>query len=227
MRKASLFLSVAVLFMTAIAGCKKNDNSTPTTASVVFFNGTAGTTNVDISVNNTKLTNASNLAFLKATSYQSVTPGNDSITFVLTNLGTPLKNAKVNLVANTRYSVYTGGLITGPIIVSSTDDLSAPASGNAKIRFVNLSTDAMSVTANVGATAIATGVAGGGISGYTQVAAGSYVIKAGDPANIATVVTAGTGAMSLASGRIYTVILTGTLSGTSTSALTLTVINNN
>jgi len=41
----------------------KKQPTTPTTASVMFVNGCAGTGNVDVSVNGTKLVAASNLAF--------------------------------------------------------------------------------------------------------------------------------------------------------------------
>jgi hypothetical protein len=213
-----------ILIIVGLASCSKSNSSAPTTASVMFVDGCAGTTNVNISVNNTQIAAASNLAFLKNTGYQQVTPGTDSITFILANLGTPLKTATNALTAKVNYSVFVGGLITGSTFVILNDDLTAPSSGNAKIRFVNLSTDADTVTANVGNTAIATGIVSQGSSPFTQIAAGSYTIKAGDPSNINTVVSVGP--QQLNAGSIYTVMLTGTLSGTGISGLTLTVITN-
>ncbi|MBS1689965.1 MAG: DUF4397 domain-containing protein, partial [Bacteroidetes bacterium] len=61
-------------------------------------------------------------------------------------------------------------------------------------------------------------------SSFTSVTPGSYTIKAGDPANISTVVSV---AQQIDAGKIYTVVLTGTLSGSGTSGLTLTVFKNN
>jgi hypothetical protein len=223
--KNTLFSILAIGFIALSAGCSKSSNNAPpTTANVMFFDGCAGTTNVDVSANGTKIGAASSLAFLKNSSYQPVTQGNDSFSFVLTNLGTPLKSGTFSLVAGTSYSIFTGGLITGATILSIADDLTAPTAGNCKIRFVNLSTDAMSVTANVGNTAIATAITSQGFSSFSQVAAGSYTIKAGDPANINTVISVGP--QQLSAGSIYTIVLTGTLTGTGVSALTLTLITN-
>lgn len=216
-------LTLAVIAL--LPACSKNNSSPSTTANVMFVDGCAGTTNVDVSVNNTKISAATNLAFLKNSGYQQIIKGTDSISFVLSNLGTPLKSASSTFAVNSYYSVFVAGLITGSAIVITNDDLTVPTSGNAKIRFVNLSSDALSETANVGNTAIATVITSQGVSAFSQVAAGSYTIKAGDPSNINTVVSIGP--QQLSAGKIYTIMLTGTLSGTASSGLTLTLINNN
>jgi hypothetical protein len=224
MRKLLPFLIFAAIV--AFSACKKKDNPPSNNANVMFVNGCAGTTAVDVSVGNTKVSGAVNIAFLSNSGYKGITAGNDSMAFILTNLGTPLKSLTSNLTANKSYSVFVGGLITGPVAVLLNDDLTAPPAGYAKVRVVNLSTDAMSVNANLGSTVIATGVGPQGSSaGFVQVAAGSYDIKVGDPTNIGTVVQ--TSATPLNSGKLYTVMLTGTVSGSSTSALKLTVIGNN
>ncbi|MGN6569204.1 MAG: DUF4397 domain-containing protein [Flavipsychrobacter sp.] len=215
------FLSFALL---STAACKKKDTTPSNSASVMFVNGTAGADNVDATSNGTKVQSASNLAFLKGSGYQSVTAGSQTIAFQLTSLGTPLKTATANFTAGSHYSVFAGGIITSPTIVVTTDDLTAPPSGNAKIRFINLSNDSLSETANLGTTAFATGITTQSYSSFTNVAAGTYTIKAGDPANISTVVSA---TQQVDAGKIYTVVLTGTLSGSGTSGLTLTVFQNN
>ena len=221
----SVILLFSVLLVIAFAACKKSNSSPANSASVMFVNGCAGTTNVDITSNNTKITAAANLAFLKNSSYQNITAGTDSITFVLTSIGTPLKTHTSIITANVHYSVFVGGLITGPSYVILTDDLTAPASGKVKIRFVNLSNDALSETANAGTIAFATGITAQYYSSFTEIASGSYTIKAGDPADISTVISVGP--TQLDAGKIYTVMLTGTLTGSSSSGLTLTVIGNN
>lgn len=214
-------LAFALLGM---AACKKNDSTPSNSASVMFVNGTAGADNVDATSNGTKVQSANNIAFLKGSGYQSVTAGSQTVSFQLTSLGTSLKSATANFAAGAHYSVFAGGIITSPSIVITTDDLSAPPSGMAKIRFINLSNDSLSETANLGTTAFATGITSQSSSSFTNVAAGSYTIKAGDPANISTVVSV---AQQIDASKIYTVILTGTLSGSGTAGLTLTVFKNN
>jgi hypothetical protein len=222
MRK-SILLSIAACVV-AFASCKKSDPAPSTNATAMFVNGCAGTTSVDVYNGNTKLANATGIGFLKSSGYQNIPAGADSITFV-SNLGTPLKSGTSSLTATNHYTLFTGGLITGPTYVLLPDDLTAPTTGNAKVRFVNLSTDAMSVTTNVGTTVIASNISSQGSSSFVPVAAGSYVIKSGDPANINTVVS--TTAQQFGAGKIYTIMLTGTLPGTGGSALTLTVMGNN
>lgn len=219
-----MILSLSVLALVSFAACKKSDSTPSNSASVMFVNGTAGTTNVDVTANSTKVQSGTNLAFLKGSGYQSVTAGSQNIAFVITSLGTPLKSTTTSFTAGSHYSVFAGGIITNPSIVITTDDLTAPASGSAKIRFVNLSNDSLSETANVGSTAFATNITSQTASSFTTVTPGSYTIKAGDPANISTVVSV---AQQIDAGKIYTVILTGTLSGSGASGLTLTVFNNN
>ena len=223
----NIILSLSILSFFAIGSCKKSSPAPANTANVMFVNGCAGVANVDVSANSTKVAAATNLAFMKNSGYQNITAGTDSITFVLTSTGTPLKTNTSSYTANSHYSVFIGGLVTGPSAVVLSDDLSAPASGKAKIRFVNLSNDALSVTANAGTIAFATGINAQTSSSFTEIASGAYSIKAGDPANISTVVTLGTSTTQLSSGKIYTVMLTGTLTGTGPSSLTLTLINNN
>ncbi len=221
----NILLSLTALAIIGFASCKKSDNTPSNSASAMFVNGCTGTTNVNATSGTTSVSGASNIAFMKSSGYQYVTAGTDSIAFVLTSLGTPLKTGIAALTANTHYSVFVGGLVTAPSFVVTTDDLSATTSGNAKVRFVNLSNDSLSETADVGSTAFATAIGSQSASSFSEVTAGSYTIKAGDPANISTVVSLGP--TQLSAGKIYTVILTGTLTGTGTSGLTLTVIGNN
>jgi len=223
-----LFFSFSVIAAIAgFAACKKSSSSPSNNASVMFVNGCAGTTGITATVGTTQVSNAGNLSFLSNSGYQNVTAGTDSVGFVLTNLGTPLKSGTSTLAANSHYSIFVGGLITAPSYLLLTDDLTAPtSSANAKVRFVNLSNDTLSETAYVGTSTIASGITSQTAGTFAQVAAGSYTIKAGDPSNISTVIST-SNPIQINAGKIYTVILTGTTLGTGTSALALTIIGNN
>jgi len=166
-----------------------------------------------------------NISFRGNTGYKPVTSGSANIVYYLTNLGTPVSNVTSTLVTGGYYTAFSGGVITAPTFLLTTDDLTAPASGMAKIRFVNLSPDAQTVTAYAQTTAFATGVTSQSASAFFPVTAGAYEIKAGDPSNISTVISAGQ--QTLAAGKIYTVMLTGTATGSGVSGLQLTMLNNN
>ncbi len=221
----NILFALSAMCMFSFVACKKEEKAPSNSARVMFVNGCAGTDKVNVTSNGNTIQAATNLAFLKQSGYQYVAAGSSNITFMLANLGTPLKAGSTSFTAGTSYSVFAGGLITNPSIVFTTDDLAAPASGKAKIRFVNLSMDTLSETASANTTTFATGITSQSYSSFAEVAAGSYTIKAGDPADISTVVS--TPSMQLDAGKCYTVILTGTMLGTGSSALVLTVITNN
>ncbi len=228
MKKALLSFSVLAL-ITVFAACKKNNPAPATTASVMFVHGcAAGSTpiNVDAKANNTAVINGSNKAFLQNSGYQAITAGSAvPMSFSVTGLS-QLSSGTENLTVGGHYSAFAGGTILAPTFIFTSDDLTAPSSGNVKIRLVNLSTDTLHINADAQSTAFATGVNSGQVSSFMEIAAGSYTIKAGDPANIGSVVILGTGAQQLVAGKIYTVMLTGTLTGLGTSGLTLTLITN-
>jgi len=228
MKKAFLALSVLAVII-AFTACKKTNSTPANTANVMFVNGCAGTNNVDVSVNNAKLTSASNLAFLKNSGYQSVTSGTAvPVAFSLTATGTPLINATESLTTNAHYSVFAGGLVSGTStsLVFSADDLTAPASGMAKVRFVNLSSDNLNVSCYVGTPKIDSNVSLGTVTPFFSITAATGVnVLFQDPAFPTKLAQLAT--QNFSSGKIYTIMLTGTYTGSLTSVLTLTVINNN
>jgi hypothetical protein len=211
------------------AGCKKTNPAPSNTAGVMFVNGCAGSLPaIDARVDNININGALNLAFPSYSGYKYVKSGTPiSLGFFLTNVGTPVSSQTVSLETGASYSAFCGGVITSPAFLFVKDDLTAPATNHAKVRFINLSKDGLSVTANVQTSVIGTDIRSLGVSNYLEVIAGAYELKAGDPTDISTVVTTDPKTQSLAAGKIYTLILTGTKTGTGESALKLKLITNN
>lgn len=220
---------VSVLMLGAVmlsTGCKKKSQAPNDTASVMFVNGCPGSAqNMDAKADDKNVDGGSNISFRGNSGYRYVKAGSSvKLDFYITNLGTPVTSQLVNITAGKHYSAYAAGVITNPKFVIAEDDLTSPGTNSAKIRFVNLSNDLLSVTANVQNDIIASGLGSLAVSGYLTVQAGNYELKAGDPTNINTVVT--TGVSTLAAGVTYTLMLTGTLTGSGESALKLTLIAN-
>jgi hypothetical protein len=228
MKRFILLLSVPAI-IAAFAGCSKSGSSAPTTSNVMFVNGCAGTVNTDVSVNNTKLSAASNLAFLRNSGYLAVTASsNVNFAISLTATGTPLVNGTEPLVVGTDYSLFTGGLVTSSFAVLTNDDLTAPPAGMAKVRFANLSSDSLNLTCSIGSQTLDSNVAIGHITPFFTIAAvtgASVLCQDPSPANHTKISTLS--AQNYVAGKIYTIMLTGTSSGTLTSVLTLTTIGNN
>ena len=219
-------VAIAVSF----SGCSKSNNGPSNIANVTFVNGCNGSSNIDTKVNNTKLVAASNLAYFRYSGYQNVTAGASvAINLFLTNQGTPLCNGTPALTAGDYYSVFAGGIVTHPTFVVTTDDMTAPTTGNAKVRFINLSSDTLNESCfiGVGTSKLDSNISAGTSTPFFEVAAttGAQVLLQ-DP--LKPTVLAEIASQPFSAGKIYTIMLTGTQYATTSGAgLTLTVINNN
>ena len=224
----NVLLLLPVLSIVAFAACKKSSSSPANTAYVMFVHGcAAGATpiNLDGKANYTIVPGAGNMPFLKNSGYQPVTAGTSvGLSFFVTGLDT-LTSAIESLTANNHYTAFAGGSITAPVFVFTSDNISAPSSGMAKVRFVNLSSDNLNMSCYVGLTKVDSNVAYRACTPFTEIAPVTAKI-----AMIDQVVLSNSGQITsqqIAAGKIYTFMLTGTATGSGTSVLTLTVINNN
>jgi hypothetical protein len=227
MKKIILLLSIPAM-IAAFSGCSKSSSSPSTNASVMFVHGCAsGTTAINLEAydNGVAVNGATNIAFLANSGYQNIKAGTDVLSFNVTGLG-GLDTGTVTLTAGSSYSAFSGGEITAPVFVLTSDDLSAPAAGYAKVRFINLSPDNMNTNCYVGTTQLDSGLAYKNYSSFYQVAAGTLKVEMYDqsiPVNSAAIAT-----QTLAAGKIYTFMFTGTAAATTgLSVLTLTAISNN
>jgi Domain of unknown function (DUF4397) len=227
MKKVLLLLSLAsgTLFFGA---CHKSSSSPATTANVMFVNGCTGAGLTQVTANSASIPGASALGFLNYSPYQSINEGAVSMAWSINTSGliTPLISQSVSLTAASYYSVYVGGIFTKPAFIFATDDMTAPASGFAKVRFVNLSGDTLNESCFIGTPSIATNVGYGTITPFFQVAAQTGVtVLFLDPANPTKLASLPN--QTFAAGKIYTIMLTGISVGTGSTALGLKIINNN
>ena len=227
MKKISLFAAV-IAFAAVFSGCSKNKSGPSTNASVMFVNGCPGSTGIYAKANGSNI-GPGNIAVLHNSGYQNVAAGTaDNINFYLQASGTPLCNGTTSLTAGSHYSVFAGGIVTASSFVVTADDLTAPASGNAKVRFINLGNDNLNESFYIGTQKIDSNIGYKQNTSFVQISATNNVaILAQDPSNAAPAYIAQLANQSFSAGRIYTIMLTGTYLGSGSSALTLTVINNN
>ncbi len=214
----------AVFFL--LMGCSKS--AAPlNSADVLFVNGCADAGFVSVKANSISVSGATGIGYLANSGYKYVTAGTGvNLTFFEDNGVTPLANQAENMVAAVHYSAFVGGVASNPIYIFTTDDLTPPAAGNAKVRFVNLSPDNINESVTANDTLIAQGIGVNTASSFYEIAAGYYVIGAFDPGNKNMVINGDS--LVLAKGKIYTVMLSGSQTGTGiTMAPALTFINNN
>ena len=222
----SLFLML-IFGMTVFTGCSEDDEvmaPTPSTSKVLVTHASPDAPGVDILVDNAVA--ASNLTFPNSVGYATLNSGTRNIKVNVTGTTTTALEANLNLAADKNYSVFAVNSVSAIEAIVLEDNLTAPASGKAHVRFIHLSPDAPAVDITL-------------TDG--TVVFGDYIFKeasAFTPLNAATynlqVRLAGTSTVvldlpniALTAGKIYTVFAKGLVAGTGTQALGAQIIVNN
>jgi Domain of unknown function (DUF4397) len=222
--KTTLALLATGCAVLAISACSKSSSDSSSSARILFANGSVGTTSASLTVNNTTLSNASSVAYLSFTGYESAAAGTATLSASLTGVG-PLGTISTSIIANASYSVFDCGSVLADTLILIADDLPSTSNSYAYVRLVNTSSDttAAAITASVGNTSIGSNIAYAAASGFTQVTPGSYTLTAfnvNKPANIATLSNT-----QLNGGKIYTLMYSG--NSTQTVGFRLTIMPNN
>jgi len=220
-----LFIPVLAAALVASASCSKSSSgpSTPQ-AQVMFMNAWLVTNSVNVTANTIAVSNGTNLGFLKNTGYQNVSAGvSEDLAFLLPSPSTKLIDTSVTLTANTHYSLYITG-VTPLAQVMTVDDVTAPASGMAKVRFVNLSPDTVGYNVYIGSTMVSgADTKYRGVTAFTSIAATTGNVLVSDPNNVPIQTLLNN--QTFSPGKIYTIVLTGQYASPSTT--TITILNNN
>ena len=216
--KRAYILQLSLFCLLAIfAGCSKDPD---TRANVMFVNGCAGTNSIYAWANKTKVTGAVNIYYTTSSNYQKIPSGRINVNYYYSVNGNPLCNGNVLFNTGDHYTLFAGGTATTPTFVVTTDDITLPAAGNARIRFVNLSSDVATADFMVGTQTMGSGIINGECSPFYDVAAGTYFMKVADSSgNVSD-------SVKLDAGLLYTAMLTGTRAATTGNVLTLSLVTN-
>ena len=223
--KASVLLISVCCLSIVFNSCHKS--SAPlNSASVMFVNGCLYTSPVSVKANSVGVNGASGISFLRNSGYVYVPAGSGINLTFFQGTGAPLANHAENIAAPNHYTAFAGGDISDPKYIFTTDDLTSPSSGNAKLRFINLSPDNISETATLNYSVVANNISLNNVSAFSQLRAGKYTIGAFDPTNSGLIIDA-TDSILFQGGKIYTIMLTGSAAGSGTDGLIFSVIKNN
>jgi hypothetical protein len=222
-----LCLGTVSIFLTS---CDKEDDPVSSRSKVMVVHASPNAPNVDVRINNSVA--LTNVAYPANSSYTELNSGSTNIKVSPTTTTTYVIDATVNLEANKNYSVFAVDSVSKIKAAVTTDDLTAPASGKAHVRFFHFSANAPAVdiavtggpvlfpnrTFNDQATTAT-------FSNFAPVDAGVYNLEV-RVAGTSTVVLALPN-ITLTSGKIYTVFAKGFLGGTGAQALGAQIIVNN
>lgn len=224
----SLGLLLAGTALTITLGACSDDESATTapaasTSSVKVIHASPNAPGVDLLVDNTVA--KTNLTFPQNTGYLSVPAGTRNVKVNVTGTSTTVIGADLSLVSGTSYSVFAVDSVSriSPLVV--TDDLTAPAAGNAHVRFIHLSPNAPAVDIGVTGGAVVWGNrAFKQFTSFTPLPAGTYNLEV-RLAGTSTVVLPLPG-ITLQAGKIYTVFAKGFVGAAGAQALGAEIIVN-
>ena len=228
MKKQYFFFTSLMLtaFCLVIFSCNSTGVSPTYYSRIQIVNTVAGSLPLDCTLNSTRI-NTTTLAFPNTTGYISATPGNKYVAIAPSATPTVLlDSATVVLKQDSSYSLFFTGQSGAYQSIFIQDDLSAPATGRAKVRFVNASLNpANNLDITINAVAGFTNIPYLGVGKFVEVPAGTYEFRAflnGTTNNLTTISN-----QVLADGKVYTLYARGIISNTTaTSAFGLTLISN-
>ncbi len=227
MKKSFLALTSATLFISLVmlSSCKKDEEVTKSYAKVLVTHASPNAPGVDLLVDNSKQNTAA-LNFPSNTGYLQVEAGTRNIKVNVSGTSTTVINADLALSKDQNYSVFAIDSVSKISALVLTDDLTAPASGKAHVRFVHLSPNAPAVDVAVTGGAVVFGnKAFKDYTAFTPLDAGTYNLEV-RVAGTSTVALPLPG-ITLQAGKIYTVFAKGFLGGTGSEALGAEIIANN
>ncbi len=227
-RKLMAYVLVLPLAL-SITSCKDDDDNNPapvpTYGRIAVTHASPDAPGVDLLVDNVKLNTAA-LNFPASTPYITVVSGTRNVKVNVSGTTTTVINADLLVNTGKNYSVFAVDAVSniGALVIE--DNLAAPASGKAHVRFIHLSPDAPAVDVAVDGGAVVFGdYMFREYSAFTPLDAGTYDLE---------VRVAGTSSVALdldpitlQAGKIYTVFAKGFLSGSGEQALGAQIISNN
>ncbi len=220
-----VFLAFAPVMMIAAimttSSCKKDE---ATFANVLVAHASPDAPGVDLLIDNSKVNSAA-LTFPANTGYLQVETGTRNVKVNVTGTSTTVINADLALEEGKNYSVFAVNAVANIEPLVLVDDLTAPASGKAHVRFVHLSPDAPAVDVALDGGAVVFGnKAFKGSTAFTPLDAGAYDLEVRVAGT--TTVALDLPSITLEAGKIYTVFAKGFLSGTGAQALGAEIIVN-
>lgn len=214
-------LMLLVVPSLAFTACDDDDDELPmvSNAQVMAVHASPDAPGVDLLVDNKKVNSAA-LMYPNNTGYLTVEQGRRNIRINAAGTSTSVIDANLDLKAGANYTVFAAGRLSGikPIVLE--DNLTAPASGQAHLRFVHLAPDAPAVDIAVqGGPVVFSNRSFESATAFTPVAAGTYTLEV-RPAGTTTVVLTVPN-VQLQNGKIYTVFAKGFLTPPSGNTNTL------
>jgi hypothetical protein len=222
-KQALRYAMVLMGCVALLSACKKEDqydfdNSVP--AYVNFVNASPDAGSAQLYVQDIVRT-PSAISYGNASGYFKTYLGSQDVAVKAPNGTTTLISTTGQFDANANYTYFLVGQNSSLGLVAVTDDLIAPASGKAKIRFVNAAPNASAANLNLGSTTVVSNIAFRGVSPSVEVNAGSYILSVSSSPFLSSTLNT-----TLESGKVYTIYAKGLVGTTGNSAFSIGIFTN-
>jgi hypothetical protein len=218
MKNIALF-SIALAAAVCSTSCSKEEK-----AKVLVVHASPDAPGVDLLIDNEKV-NSSAIIFPNNTGYLEIEGGIHNIKINAAGTSTTVINADVEFTKDMNYSLFACNVLNNIEAVLFSDDLTAPESGKAHVRFIQMSADAPAVDVALdGGNVVFPNVAFKQGTTFTPLAAGSYDLEV-RVAGTQTVVL-DLEPITVDNGKIYTVFAKGLLAVSGNQSLSAEIIVN-
>lgn len=218
-----------------VSSCKKDwgDSSSTTVAGIGFVHASPGTGALDFIVNNQKANNK-DFTYTNDLGYFGVYPGSLLFGVVKKDSTRYLTTSNVTLRSGLFYSAFVIDVLPAPKILVVEDDLKAPETDKAKVRFINLSPDSKPFDLEVHNTdpaaltasfMLTTNKAYKDVISFTSINPSiSYKFELKETGSAIPVATISN--IKIEKGKIYTIWAKGLKTATDSTKLSLGIITN-
>jgi hypothetical protein len=221
------FAFTGLLAISLFSSCKKDDPydfEDTIAADVNFINTSPDAPAAQLYIEDI-LRTPNSVAYGQASGYNKTFLGDQDVVIKSASGEATLSSSHVQFDAYGSYTFFLVGQNSSLGLIAVTDDLTAPAAGKAKIRFVNASPNATSVSLAIGGSIIAANQSFRAVSPSVEIAAGTYSVVLSNVAG-GTTTTNTTANTSFQAGKIYTVYAKGLVGSANASAFTTGIFVN-
>jgi len=217
-------LTCALFAITLIfSACKKNWNDDPIEAAGIgFVHASPGTGPLDFILDNQKI---GSFTYTNDRGYYAAYPGTRIVGVSKKDSLKYLTNGTANLKGGGFYSVFVVDTLKSTKLLLVEDDLKAPETDKAKIRFINLSpgSSPLDLAIEGNSTALFTAKAFKEFTPFTSInPSDSYTFQVKQAGNVSATLPA----MKIEKGKIYTILAKGLSSKTDSTKFALAVMTN-
>lgn len=208
-----LILLPVLLIISSLESCVKTDESTLNLSALSVIHASPDLPAIDFYFNGDRINGNRIISYNDTIPYKIFNSGTAAIIVKKYISSTTYISTNIELENEKNYSFFVAGKANETSYLLIQDDLTAPNSGKAKIRFINLSPDAPSLNFQLNANTLFGTIAFKTYSDFTSIDPGDCIISISNAANGTSLSEQN---LNIEAGKIYTVWANGLINTSET-----------